>query len=500
MATVQEVTARTNARIGNPGGSSGKSLQQLAKDTGGKIKGNRVEYKVKGTKGGRAYKATRYAYAGDDANFDAPVASDVYTEDYGKDNYRGPVKQEVITSESLTPTPEIKFPEPSAPSNLGTAAITMAGGLASGGATTGTTPPAGPTPADSLKELISSMKEAPNAEKIYQKTEREVGLEQKQAAVNNFQNQINAITTKAQADKLSLEGQGRGVTDVIIGGQQAKIDREAAIQALPISAQLAAAQGDLASARDHMDTLFKIRLQDAQAKVDYKNKVAELVYGFATEQQKIALDDKRTAEDRAFAIQRDNISYARDLAATALENGQASLAASLMRLDSSSASYAKDIANLAGGIQAKSSSSSDLIGIGTPEKQQLLGAGYSAGDINTLIQGINDYGFQAVYDGERADGASKEKLTALQKVYNAPIKRTVEEVRSAVTTKFAADSLKSTYTEAELHKFAKDAGYGGFNLDSKATEVEKFLNSDAAKNKYIELLVAQERAAGRIIE
>lgn len=333
-----------------------------------------------------------------------------------------------ITSDLLAPSPSVPtIPPPAAPSNLGTQGLTAAGGLASGGAATSVTPPAGPTPADSLKDLIASMKEAPNAEKIYQKTEREVGLQEKQAQVNNFQNQINAITAKANADKLSLVGQGRGIEERILGGQSAQIDREAAIQALPISAQLAAAQGDLASARDHMDTLFKIRLQDAQAKVDYKNKVAELVYNFASEQQKIALDEKRTQDDRAFTLQRDNISYARDLAATALENGQASLAASLMRLDSSSANYAKDIANLAGGIQAKSSSS------GTYDSQvkALSNKGLSSSTAEAIASDVANYGLESVLSDT---GLSALERAAVKDVYGTSDQETVSLTRENVST------------------------------------------------------------------
>ncbi|MEG7973033.1 hypothetical protein, partial [Listeria monocytogenes] len=83
-------------------------------------------------------------------------------------------------------------------------------------------------------------------------------IQAKQTAVNNYQTQLNNIVAKAQADVLSTQGQGRGIPEVIIGGQQAQINKEAAIQSLPIQALLSSAQGDLQTAQAHVDKLFQI--------------------------------------------------------------------------------------------------------------------------------------------------------------------------------------------------------------------------------------------------
>ena len=61
-----------------------------------------------------------------------------------------------------------------------------------------------------------------------------------------------------------VEGQGRGQIGDFIGGEQARISREAAIQALPIQAQLATAQADLDSARSYASQLFQAQSQDAE--------------------------------------------------------------------------------------------------------------------------------------------------------------------------------------------------------------------------------------------
>lgn len=368
MPTVAEATARTKERIAarkaskNSSGSySSSELRRIAQEVGGKINtgkgGERVEYQIRGVKDGRRYKSTGYIYGPQDyeqfKSYKGPVASDVFPSDYGKDNYTGPIK-----SDLLAPTPEIKFPTPPAPTNIGTDAMTKAAATATAAQNT-TAQAAATKPSDTLKDLIQSLEKAPNQEAIYAKAEREAQLSQKQTRVNSLTEQIGAITAKAQADKLSLEGMGRGVPEVIIGGQQAAIDRQAAIQTLPLAAQLSAAQDDLESARDHVDTLFKLRLADAQAKVDYKNKIAELVYNYATDQEKIALEDRRTRDEREWEIKKMTFENANDLAKEAFANGQYSLGTQLMNLDHnlSVAEYTRQMTTLGSGITPKSSSS-----------------------------------------------------------------------------------------------------------------------------------------------
>lgn len=413
-----------------------------------------------------------------------------------------------ITSSALVPSSGINLPKPPEPSNLGTQAMTGLSGLANDtltkAAQNSAAQPDVPGESDtksSFKDYLKSLVAPANTEDIYKKTEREVGLQEKKQQVANYTSQLNAITNKATADKLALIGQGRGVTESIIGGQQAKIDREAAIQSLPIASLLAAAQGDLELAQDHMNTLFKIRVEDAQNKADYKNKVAEAVYNYATESQKRLIDERRRLDDRAFEVQRDNINYARDLANMAIENGQPSLAASIMRADPNSTNYASEIANFASGIRVpQKGSGSDLrFKIGAPEGQTLLGVGYSASEITTLEQGVNDYGFQSVYDAEKSAGATPAQLSALQKVYGVPEKLTRAQIETTVTSKVAYDALKDSFTDTELKQLANESGASSWFTGS-ASDIERYLNSDAAKTKYVDMLYEQYKAAGMVAE
>lgn len=262
-----------------------------------------------------------------------------------------------IGSSALAPSSSIGIPSPAPTSTTGTNAMTLMAGQAAGAVANASTEPVkvdAPTavPTD-LQTRLNAMLDIkrPKTEDIYKKTLKETGVNEKQALVNTYTGQLNAIVAKSQADKLALTGTGRGIPEVIIGGQQAQIDKEAAIQSLPIAAQLSAAQGDLAMAKDQMNTLFTIRSQDAKADYDFKVKMVDTVFNYADKQQQIALEDKRTKESQAFQMKTNSLNYAQSLATAAINNGQSSTAAALMRLDPNDPNYSSNIASLAQNIQ-----------------------------------------------------------------------------------------------------------------------------------------------------
>jgi hypothetical protein len=159
--------------------------------------------------------------------------------------------------------------------------------------------------ANIFQQYLAQKTAPPNMADIYNKEYKASGVKQAQQDVNNYTAQLNSIVAKSQADQLRLEGQGRGVTDVIIGGQQAQINREAAIAALPVQAQLSAAQGNLQMAQEHLDTMFKIKSQDALAQYQYKSNLLDSVYNFASGMQQKRLDALKVQEDRKYAEQQD---------------------------------------------------------------------------------------------------------------------------------------------------------------------------------------------------
>ena len=177
--------------------------------------------------------------------------------------------------------------------------------------TTGATTPL----ADQVSSYLKSQKDfvgtPPSAEKIYQQS----GAAERDAAkqlVNTYTGQLNTIVANRDASNLALTGQGRGIPEAIIGGQQAQISKEAAINALPIQALLANAQGNYELAQTHLDETFKIRMADATSQYQYRSDLYKSVYDIADKAQQRQLDAKQKTADQNFSLYRDFINFNRD--------------------------------------------------------------------------------------------------------------------------------------------------------------------------------------------
>ncbi len=265
----------------------------------------------------------------------------------------------VITANALTPISPISLPTPPIGTNqngtitgANTSLINPTKGVTYDGNGLVYTPPKDPgNQTDNFKSILDSylgnQPTPPSAESLYNNLPEKQAYEAAQAEVQNYTAQINAITSKSQADQLSLIGQGRGVPEAIIGGQQAQISREAAIKALPLQALLANAQGNKQLAQEHLDTVFKLRMEDATNQYQYKTKVLDAVYNFADKQEQRRLDTLQHSEDQKFTLMRDEMNNANAFALKAVEYGQASLGAKLAGLDPKSPTYTKDVNTLA---------------------------------------------------------------------------------------------------------------------------------------------------------
>ena len=262
-----------------------------------------------------------------------------------------------LTPESLAAVNTVKLPTKSQVNDLSGQSNQINAMLA--GANGGTYSPetgfVNPTPTDTTGEkgfsdLFQSYmgtQEQLNADRPSQESfQREMNAElrPKENLVNSLQNQLTTITTDRDAAQLGLEGQGRGITDTIIGGQQARIGREAAIQSLPVQAQLAAAQGDLDSARTYLGQLYTARSADAQAEYQYKTNLATSIYGFLGDQQQRRVDAVNKANDRAFGVEQQNLAYQRQLGMQALEFGQNGLISGISSVDPKSPTFEADMA------------------------------------------------------------------------------------------------------------------------------------------------------------
>lgn len=187
-----------------------------------------------------------------------------------------------------------------------------------------------------FEKMLSSLQAPPSQAEAYKQAQQESGILEKQRVVGDLSAQLNSIQAQAQANQLSVVGQGRGIPEAIIGGQQAQIAKEAAIAALPVSAQLQAAQGNLEMAQQNLDTLFKIKSADMTAQYEYKNNLVKSVYDFATTQEKTKLDYALKKEDRAYNEKLTAQEDIKALASMALKNGAP---ASVLKNITSATSY-----------------------------------------------------------------------------------------------------------------------------------------------------------------
>ena len=273
-----------------------------------------------------------------------------------------------INSEALNPSAKINLPEKAPVSDVGNLLASINQGLATSSNGTITSAPNGtltpvvePTTAstDPFKALFESAtslksdayKEQGTGADRLAKLEKANQLTQKQQLVNDYTGQLNTIVANRDANVLRVEGQGRGIPEAIIGGQQAQINREAAIQALPVQAQLATAQQNLEMAQSHIDKMFQIQSQDAQAQYAYKSSLIDSVFNYATGAEQRKLADIQRKEDRAYDEQKTNIAMKNDWAKTAVEYGQSALVGRIMALDPKSETFTNDLARLQGQVR-----------------------------------------------------------------------------------------------------------------------------------------------------
>lgn len=174
---------------------------------------------------------------------------------------------------------------------------------------------------DDFQTYLDKLIAPPSSADAYKKAQKETGILGKQQTVNDLTGKLNGIVATGEAQKLSLVGQGRGIPEAIIGGQQAEIGRETAIQALPVQAQLSAAQGDLQTATENLNTLFKIYSDDATNKYNYKKSVNEAVYAFADKQDQVAITEIQKKQDREYDEKQKALETNKALTIEAAKNG-----------------------------------------------------------------------------------------------------------------------------------------------------------------------------------
>lgn len=206
----------------------------------------------------------------------------------------GPVPVSTLTSNAQ---PFVPPPQPPMPqvAPIVTGAIT--------GATTPppvTTPTSTPTEtmsfSDRLKTMLGSdvntfLSKPTSLADTRTSLRGEYDIAGKEKAVNDLSAQLASITAKYQTAPLILEREGQGrVTTDILNRQQAQAQRDYAIEALPVTAALNAAQGRLDSANKNITELLGVIKEDQDTTYQYQKDVLSSAMDIASEDQKRELE------------------------------------------------------------------------------------------------------------------------------------------------------------------------------------------------------------------
>lgn len=281
-----------------------------------------------------------------------------------------------ITSESIAPTTAINVPPKPAPTPVDT---TTGQAIIDAQMKATATPPSETTKPSAIESYLASLKAPTSVAETYTKAAETAGIstaEQdvlaKQKIVKTAQGKLATINAQlgalnAAATAESLKEENRFAPMFKIRGEQANIQRQAAIQVLPLQAQALAAQAEVQSAQgdvelaqnsmkmasDRLTTLFNMQVKDNEATYNYNKDLRDKVYEFATNKEKAQLAKLQKEDDRNFELMKDNINNAQELSKTALASGQADLAARITQLDPKSKTYREDLAMLQGEIKPK---------------------------------------------------------------------------------------------------------------------------------------------------
>lgn len=220
-----------------------------------------------------------------------------------------------------------------------------------------------------------------SAADIQKKLEKETKIKQLRQEEADYASQINTITANRDAAVLSLEGQGRGQTEGFVGGEQARINREAAIKALPVQAQLAAAQNKVQLAQDHINTWGSILMQDATNKYNFKKEQFGALKDYLTDVEKLRLNKLEKENDRKYAEKQSNIQQLTAIMSDAAANGQAGLISQIKTLNPETLT-SQQLLNLAGQLRKPvvgTKTSYELKNIGTTDNPQWVNYDSSTG-------------------------------------------------------------------------------------------------------------------------
>jgi len=185
--------------------------------------------------------------------------------------------------------------------------------------------------------------------------EKQAGLREAEREASQIKSEILGIKAEFEAKRQSLIGQGRGIPEVIIGGQQEALDRQEAIKSMPLLARYQIATDNIAAAKETVANF----IADEQAYLNrvYQQKVSVLnkAYDLAVGKEKDAVSDFKDAYTMQIKSQSDANDLKLKLINSYLDNKQTP-PNSLLSYDTSNPNSKNDLISYASGIRPSSDS------------------------------------------------------------------------------------------------------------------------------------------------
>ena len=339
------------------------------------------------------------------------------------------------------------------------------------------------------------------------------------AAINA---QLAGISAETQATPLRLqeEATGRGVTKAGLAPLEAGELRKIALRALPLQAQalaaqaeVAAAQGDvelsqqtLAMAQDKLKTIFGLVSQDVENKYNYFKDLRDKAFQIAdkNQQQKLAVAQKE--DDRKFTNWQNIINDAQTKASALMSTDPALAAKISARIGQSSGlndtTLGGDVAALLKQAllkQVRPKVETKSTALLSEDRRNLIGVNLNDEMIFNIEEGVRTIGIDKVLKDDYTDA----QKAAIKKVYGIESKEVTQaqllQAAQAMNAADVEDFFTSRYTEDEINKFAKDAGFAGL-FKTRATERANYFTSSKARKKLAELLGKQYEQRGFTIK
>lgn len=195
----------------------------------------------------------------------------------------------------------------------------------------------------SIQDYINSITAVapPSATQTYQGLYDQSGLQKQQADIaqkaqvtteaqgrlNNISAQLQALNTEAQAIPIQLQQDsvGRGITAEGLKPIQADQLRANALKALPLQAQAAIIQAEVANAQgqqqlaqdlytqaeQHFDKVFQLQMQDVQTKYEFQTGLIDKMYAYSDKQEQRQLDSLKLQAQQDFQTKQDTIAFNR---------------------------------------------------------------------------------------------------------------------------------------------------------------------------------------------